>query len=37
MQKVQLGKSPLMVTPLGLGCMSLGTDKKRPKRLLKQH
>lgn len=27
MQKVQLGKSPLMVTPLGLGCMSLGTDE----------
>ncbi|MCM3320695.1 aldo/keto reductase [Cytobacillus kochii] len=34
MKKVQLGKSPLMVTPLGLGCMSLGTDKRKAQAII---
>lgn len=34
MEKRQLGRSALMVSKLGLGCMSLGTDAKQARTII---
>lgn len=34
MKKNRLGKSDLQVTELGLGCMSLGTDKAHAQKII---